>query len=62
MPPIWRLSCRPYAIVDAGVDAIVNEGVEMIRALDILTCQELWDEDIVEGLNACECSYPSISD
>jgi diadenosine tetraphosphatase ApaH/serine/threonine PP2A family protein phosphatase len=34
--------------------------VEMIRALDIPTCQGCWDEDIVEGLNACECSYPSL--
>jgi diadenosine tetraphosphatase ApaH/serine/threonine PP2A family protein phosphatase len=36
-----------------------NEVVDMIRALDIPTCQGCWDEDIVEGLNACECSYPS---
>lgn len=37
-----------------------NAVVEMIRSLDIATCQGCWDEDIVEGLNACECSYPSI--
>jgi diadenosine tetraphosphatase ApaH/serine/threonine PP2A family protein phosphatase len=37
-----------------------NAVVEMIRALDIPTCQGCWDEDIVEGLNACECSYPSV--
>ncbi|MEL6385241.1 MAG: metallophosphoesterase family protein [Cyanobacteria bacterium J06626_18] len=36
-----------------------NAVVEMIRSLDIPTCQGCWDEDIVEGLNACECSYPS---
>jgi hypothetical protein len=48
--------------VDAGVDLIVNAGVEMIRALDILTCQEFWDEDIMEELNACEYSHPSIPD
>ncbi|TAE51240.1 MAG: metallophosphoesterase [Oscillatoriales cyanobacterium] len=33
--------------------------VEMIRSLDIPTCVGCWDEDIVEGLNSCECSYPS---
>lgn len=37
-----------------------NAVVEQIRALDIPTCQGCWDEDVVEGLNACECSYPSI--
>ncbi|AFY93378.1 metallophosphoesterase family protein [Chamaesiphon minutus] len=37
-----------------------NAVVEMIRSLDIPTVQGCWDEDIVEGLNACECSYPSI--
>ena len=36
-----------------------NEVVDMIRSLDIPTCQGCWDEDIVDGLNACECSYPS---
>lgn len=36
-----------------------NAVVNMIRSLDIPTCQGCWDEDIVEGLNACECSYPS---
>ena len=36
-----------------------NAVVEMIRSLDIPTVQGCWDEDIVEGLNACECSYPS---
>ena len=34
--------------------------VEMIRSLDIPTCAGCWDEDIVEGLNSCECSYPSV--
>lgn len=33
--------------------------VEMIQSLDIPTVQGCWDEDIVEGLNSCECSYPS---
>ncbi len=37
-----------------------NAVVEMIRSLDIPTCQGCWDEDIVEGLNACDCSYPSL--
>ena len=37
-----------------------NGVVEMIRSMDIPTVQGCWDEDIVEGLNACECSYPSI--
>lgn len=34
--------------------------VEQIRSLDIPTCAGCWDEDIVEGLNSCECSYPSV--
>jgi diadenosine tetraphosphatase ApaH/serine/threonine PP2A family protein phosphatase len=34
--------------------------VEMIRSLDLPTTQGCWDEDIVEGLNSCECSYPSV--
>ncbi|MEP6516384.1 metallophosphoesterase family protein [Microcoleus vaginatus] len=34
--------------------------VEMIRSLDIPTCVGCWDQDIVEGLNSCECSYPSV--
>jgi diadenosine tetraphosphatase ApaH/serine/threonine PP2A family protein phosphatase len=37
-----------------------NAVVEMVRSLDIPTCQGCWDEDIVEGLNSCECSYPSM--
>ncbi|MDP5338651.1 MAG: metallophosphatase family protein [Nodularia sp. (in: cyanobacteria)] len=37
-----------------------NEVVTQIRALDIPTCMGCWDEDIVEGLNACDCSYPSL--
>jgi diadenosine tetraphosphatase ApaH/serine/threonine PP2A family protein phosphatase len=37
-----------------------NAVVDLIRSLDIPTVQGCWDEDIVEGLNACECSYPSI--
>ncbi len=37
-----------------------NAVVATIRSLDIPTVQGCWDEDIVEGLNACECSYPSL--
>ncbi len=36
-----------------------NEVVDLIRQRSIPTCQGCWDEDIIEGLNACECSYPS---
>ena len=36
-----------------------NEVVELIRKRGIATCQGCWDEDIIDGLNACECSYPS---
>jgi diadenosine tetraphosphatase ApaH/serine/threonine PP2A family protein phosphatase len=37
-----------------------NAVVTQIQALDIPTCVGCWDEDIVEGLNACDCSYPSL--
>jgi diadenosine tetraphosphatase ApaH/serine/threonine PP2A family protein phosphatase len=33
--------------------------VNLVRQRAIPTCQGCWDEDIIEGLNACECSYPS---
>ena len=36
-----------------------NEVVQLVRELAIPTCQGCWDEDIIDGLNACECSYPS---
>ncbi len=36
-----------------------NEVVELVRQRAIPTCQGCWDEDIIDGLNACECSYPS---
>ncbi len=36
-----------------------NAVVEMVRSLDIPTVQGCWDEDMIDGLNACECSYPS---
>lgn len=37
-----------------------NAVVAQIRSLEIPTCVGCWDEDIVEGLNACDCSYPSL--
>lgn len=43
-----------------GYGPYPNEVVERIRSLQIPTCAGCWDEDIVEGLNACECSYPSV--
>jgi diadenosine tetraphosphatase ApaH/serine/threonine PP2A family protein phosphatase len=43
-----------------GYGPYPNAVVEMIRSLDIPTVQGCWDEDIVEGLNSCECSYPSV--
>ena len=36
-----------------------NEVVNLVRERGIPSCQGCWDEDIIEGLNACECSYPS---
>ncbi len=50
-----------YCLGDlVGYGPYPNAVVEMIRSLDIPTCQGCWDEDVVEGLNACECSYPSL--
>jgi diadenosine tetraphosphatase ApaH/serine/threonine PP2A family protein phosphatase len=37
-----------------------NAVITTIRSLDIPTVQGCWDEDIIDGLNACECSYPSL--
>ena len=37
-----------------------NAVVDKIRSLDIPTCQGCWGEDIVEGVNACECHHPSL--
>jgi diadenosine tetraphosphatase ApaH/serine/threonine PP2A family protein phosphatase len=36
-----------------------NEVVALVRRRGIPSCQGCWDEDIIDGLNACECSYPS---
>jgi diadenosine tetraphosphatase ApaH/serine/threonine PP2A family protein phosphatase len=50
-----------YCLGDlVGYGPYPNAVIEQIRALDIPTVKGCWDEDIVEGLNACECSYPSI--
>ena len=55
-------SCdKIYCLGDlVGYGPFPNEVVETIRQLDIPTVQGCWDEDIVEGLNSCECSYPSL--
>ncbi|GAA6618687.1 metallophosphoesterase family protein [Scytonema sp. NUACC26] len=50
-----------YCVGDlVGYGPHPNAVVAQIRSLDIPTCAGCWDEDIVEGLNACECSYPSL--
>lgn len=43
-----------------GYGPYPNEVVKVIRDRQIPACQGCWDEDIIDGLNACECSYPSI--
>ncbi|MGD1899774.1 MAG: metallophosphoesterase family protein [Phormidesmis sp.] len=49
-----------YCLGDlVGYGPYPNEVVEKIRSRGIPSCQGCWDEDIVDGLNACECSYPS---
>ncbi len=53
---IDRITCLGDLV---GYGPQPNEVVELIRARSIPTCQGCWDEDIIEGLNACECSYPS---
>jgi len=55
--PVDQIYCLGDLV---GYGPYPNEVVAHIRALDIPTCQGCWDEDIVEGLNACECSYPSL--
>lgn len=50
-----------YCLGDlVGYGPYPNEVVTRIRELNIPTCQGCWDEDIVDGLNACDCSYPSL--
>jgi diadenosine tetraphosphatase ApaH/serine/threonine PP2A family protein phosphatase len=43
-----------------GYGPYPNAVVTQIRSLDIPTVAGCWDEDIVEGLNACDCSFPSL--
>jgi diadenosine tetraphosphatase ApaH/serine/threonine PP2A family protein phosphatase len=43
-----------------GYGPYPNAVVAQIRSLDIPTVAGCWDEDIVEGLNACECGFPSV--
>jgi diadenosine tetraphosphatase ApaH/serine/threonine PP2A family protein phosphatase len=56
------LKCdQTYCLGDlVGYGPFPNEVVETIRHRQIPTVQGCWDEDIVEGLNACDCSYPSL--
>lgn len=50
-----------YCVGDlVGYGPYPNEVVERMRSLNIPTCAGCWDEDVVEGINACECSYPSL--
>lgn len=52
---------RIFCVGDlVGYGPFPNQAIERIRRLNIPTCAGCWDEDIVEGLNACECSYPSV--
>ena len=53
---IERITCLGDLV---GYGPQPNEVVELIRHRAIPTCQGCWDEDIIDGLNACECSYPS---
>ena len=53
-------AAKIYCLGDlVGYGPYPNEVVEQIRSLNIPTVQGCWDEDIVEGLSACDCSYPS---
>ena len=55
--PVDQIYCLGDLV---GYGPYPNEVVARIRELDIPTCQGCWDEDIVDGLNACDCSYPSL--
>jgi diadenosine tetraphosphatase ApaH/serine/threonine PP2A family protein phosphatase len=55
--PVDQIYCLGDLV---GYGPYPNEVVARIRALNIPTCQGCWDEDIVDGLNACDCSYPSL--
>lgn len=43
-----------------GYGPYPNAVVAQIRALDIPTVAGCWDEDVVKGLNSCDCSFPSV--
>jgi predicted phosphodiesterase len=48
---------RVYCLGDlVGYGPYPNEVVELIRDLEIPTCQGCWDEDVVEGLDAVKAS------
>ena len=53
---IERITCLGDLV---GYGPQPNEVVELVRDRGIDSCQGCWDEDIIDGLNACECSYPS---
>ena len=36
-----------------------NEVINLVRGRNFQTCQGCWYEDMIDGLNSCECSYPS---
>ncbi|AFZ03655.1 metallophosphoesterase family protein [Calothrix sp. PCC 6303] len=50
-----------YCLGDlVGYGPYPNAVVAQIRSLDIPSVAGCWDEDIVEGLNSCECGFPSL--
>ncbi|MEO1127936.1 MAG: metallophosphoesterase family protein [Cyanobacteria bacterium J06639_16] len=55
--PVDQIYCLGDLV---GYGPYPNEVVIRICELAIPTCQGCWDEDIVDGLNACDCSYPSL--
>ncbi|BAZ69391.1 hypothetical protein NIES4106_41630 [Fischerella sp. NIES-4106] len=59
---IDKHSCEKiYCLGDlVGYGPDPNAVVAQIRSLDIPTVAGCWDEDVVEGLNSCECSFPSL--
>ncbi len=53
---INRITCLGDLV---GYGPQPNEVIELLRQRKIPSCQGCWDEDIIDGLNACDCSYPS---
>ncbi|GJD15145.1 hypothetical protein RIVM261_001010 [Rivularia sp. IAM M-261] len=52
---------KMYCLGDlVGYGPYPNAVIAQIQALDIPTVAGCWDEDVVEGLNSCECSFPSL--